>query len=185
MPSVRGSALLTRVAFVKERYGEDGYKRLLPLLRPETRQVLTGRLEARSWHPFESFVDLNVRADALFGKGDNRLCFDMGAYGADRNLGTLYRVFFQLGSVSFIMEKAAGLWSQHYDSGRLVSASEGPKLNTLRIEEFAAPHCAHCFSVMGWAARSVELTGASLVGAQRTGCRNWRDSACVMAFRLK
>jgi hypothetical protein len=185
MPSVRGSALLTRVAFVKERYGDEGWKRLFALLKPETRQVLSGRVESRSWHPFDAFVDLNVRADALFGKGDSRLCYEMGVYGADRNMNTIYKVFLQLGSVSFIMGKAAALWSEHYDSGRLVSTSDQRKSHSLRIEGFAQPSCAHCFSVMGWAARCVELTGATLEQQQRTKCRNWRDDACEFAFRTK
>lgn len=185
MPSVRANALLTRVAFVNERYGQDGMKRLLPTLRPETRHVIAAKLDPRSWQPFDAFVDLNVRADALFGKGDNRLCFEMGAYGADRSMTTLYRVFFQLGSVAFIMQKAAALWSEHYDSGQLTSQADSPKQLSLKIESFTSPHCSHCFSVMGWAARSAELTGASVAGSQRTSCRTWRDSACVLSFRLK
>ncbi|MGO8991709.1 MAG: hypothetical protein ACLQVI_00165 [Polyangiaceae bacterium] len=183
MPKVRGSAILTRVRYVKEKFGDEGWKRLEPTLSALSKQVLSGPVENRTWHPFETFIDLNVRIDALFGRGDNRLCYDIGAYGADKNLTTLYRVFFRLGSVSFIMGKAAALWSEHYDSGKLLSASDESKALTLTLEDFATPHCAHCFSVMGWAARSIELTGASLVGKQRTACRYWRDKACVMAFR--
>src|SRR4051812_24453617 len=136
VPKVRGSAILTRVAFVKERYGDDGWKRLQPLLAAPTRQTLAGTIENRSWHPFEAFVDLNVRIDGLFGRGDYRLCYEIGAYGADRNMNTLYRVFFKLGSVTFIMGKAAALWSEHYDSGRLISGSEDRRHLTMRIEEF-------------------------------------------------
>ncbi len=183
MAKVRGSALLTRVAYVKEKFGDEGWKRLQTLLSPQSRQVLAGTVENRTWHPFETFIDLNVRIDSLFGRGDYRLCMEMGAYGADRNLNTVYRIFFQLGSVPFIMSKAAALWTEHYDSGKLVSKSDQRKSLTLQIEEFVSPHCAHCFSVMGWAGRSIELTGASLVERQRTSCRNWRDASCTLAFR--
>jgi hypothetical protein len=186
MPRVRGSALLTRVSFVKERYGEEGWKRLHARLAPETQKVLAGRVESRSWHSFDAFVDLNVRADVLFGKGDNRLCYEMGAYGADRNMNTIYKVFFQRGTVSFMMGKAAALWSEHYDSGKLISKTDAKNTHSLSIVDFAQPACAHCFSVMGWAARCIELTGASLAEQQRTACRHWRgDAACVLSFRTK
>lgn len=180
---VRGSALLTRVAYVKDKFGEDGWKRLARSLAPATNQVLAGRIEPRTWHPFEAFIDLNVRIDALFGRGDYRLCYEIGAYGAEKNMTSLYRVFFKLGSLSFIMGKASALWSEHYDSGRLVSTISERRVLTLTIEDFSSPHCAHCFSVMGWAGKTAELTGARIVEKQRTACRHWRDGACAMTFR--
>jgi hypothetical protein len=182
MAKVRGSALVTRVAFVKERYGDEGWRRFETLLSPVTRRIVGATIDPRAWYPFEAFVDVNVRADALFGRGDYKLCFEMGGYGADRNMTTLYRVFFRLGSVSFVMGKAASLWSEHYDGGRLVTDGEDRKRFTLRIEDFPAPHCAHCMSVAGWAKRTVELTGATVLDTQRTACRNWRDAACTFVI---
>ncbi len=180
---VRGSALITRITFVKERWGDEGWKRLQAALSPLTKQVVDWKLDLRSWQPFEAFVDLNSRIDSLFGKGDYRLCYEMGAYGANRNMNTVYRLFIRLGSLSYVMGKAASLWSEHYDAGKLVTAVDEHVI-TLRIEEFPSPHCTHCFSVMGWAAKCGELTGARLGDTQRTACRNWRNPACVMAVRM-
>jgi hypothetical protein len=123
-----------------------------------------------------------VRIDSLFGKGDYRLCDEIGAYGADRNMKTIYKVFIRFGSLGYIMEKAASLWSEHYDAGRLVTSSDGKVLKVM-IEDFPTPHCAHCFSVMGWAGKCAELTGAKIGEKQRIACRHWRDPACVMTMR--
>ena len=123
------------------------------------------RKPATSPEPFELFVDLNVTADRLFGAGDLALCYHMGRFGADVNLTTLYRVFYKLGSPGFIMSRAAKVWGVNYDSGRLVWEGDEAHGLTMRIEDFATPHRAHCLSVLGWAARSIELSGGTLHNA--------------------
>ncbi|HEY2512909.1 MAG TPA: hypothetical protein VGI39_18710 [Polyangiaceae bacterium] len=182
MPKVRGSALLTRVAYVKDKWGEDGWKRVHAALSAATKQILAGHITPREWHPFDAFVDLNVRIDSLFGKGDYRLCYEIGAYGAEKNMSTIYKVFIRIGSLTFNLEKAASLWNEHYDAGRLVTKNENGFV-TLRIEDFPTPHCSHCFSVLGWAGKCAEMSGSKLLDKQRTGCRNWREGACIMSLR--
>jgi hypothetical protein len=60
-----------------------------------------------AWVPFDLFIDVNVEIDRLYGKGDLALCREMGRYGARLNLPTLYRIFYRLGSLGFILRKAA------------------------------------------------------------------------------
>jgi hypothetical protein len=49
----------------------------------------------------------------------------------------------------------------------------------IRIEGFDQPHPAHCRSVLGWAVRSVERSGATITGYAEERCRNRGDDACV------
>ena len=51
----------------------------------------------------------------------------LGRYGADANLTTIYRLFFKVGTVHWILGRAVRLWSAHYDSGYLEVVTRGPE----------------------------------------------------------
>lgn len=182
MAQVKGSAITTRIKYVRESFGEAGYRRLRDALTEESRGVIEARVMPHEWVPYSAFIDLNVTADKLFGTGDLSLCYQMGRYGAEVNLPTLYRIFYKLGTPHFIFHKAARLWEMHYDSGRLVPLSSGPKSLRIRIEDFESPHRAHCLSVLGWATKSVEMSGADVSTSEENLCRTRGDDACEMSL---
>lgn len=180
MAQVKGSAILSRLQYVEAKHGAQGSERLISSLAAETQGVLRRGLLAHQWAPYDAFVDVNVVADRLFGKGDLALCFEMGRHSAETNLPTLYRIFYRLGSPMFIFRKAARVWEVHYDSGRLVPVQDDERVIRVKILDFERPHRAHCLSVLGWAARSVEMSGATLTRAEEEKCRTRGDHACEM-----
>ncbi len=177
MPNVKGSALKSRFQFVEARYGSAGVDRLLGALPPEDGDLHAAGILVSQWYPFETFVRVMGTIDSLFGNGDLSLCIDMARYAADVNLTTLYRFFYRIGSVNFILGMAARLWRAHYDAGELAIRG-GERMATLQIVDWPAPERAHCLSVMGWATRSVELSGGAGVRATENGCRARGDSVC-------
>lgn len=184
MVEVKGSAITARIRFVRDRFGEQAYRRLKAALPEEDRATIDARVLPHSWVPFGLFVDINEKADELFGRGDLGLCREMGRYSAEVNLPTLYRIFYRFGTPSFIIRKAARLWDVHYSSGRLEVDSE-PDGVRLRIEGFATPHRAHCLSVLGWAERSAELSGADIVYSEEERCRTRGDDVCEIVARWR
>jgi hypothetical protein len=182
MSDVKGSAIAARVRFVRERFGDEGYARLVASVDDASRARLAGRILAHEWVPFALFRGLNVEADRLFGKGDLQLCYEMGRYSAEVNLPSLYRLFYRLRTPMFIFRKAARLWDVHYTSGKLTPIEERAGAIRLEIEGFAEPHRAHCMSVLGWAARSGELSGGRLRQAEETRCRTRGDAVCVLTL---
>jgi hypothetical protein len=183
MSSVKGAAITARLRFVRERQGEAGLKRVLQALPEAGRAALEANVLPGAWVPYDVFVDLCVTIDRLFGRGDLALCHEMGRYAADVNLPTLYRIFYRLGSPQFILRKAAQLWSVHYDSGKLATIEEGKGAVRLEMVGFERPHRAHCLSVLGWAARSVELSGGAVKSAEEERCRTRGDEICELALR--
>lgn len=185
MPNVKGAAITARLRFLRERHGEGGLRRVLDALPPEERAMVDARILPQSWAPYRLFVHLSVEADRLFGKGDYALCYEMGRFAAEVNLPTLYRLFYKLGNPLFIMRRAAQLWSVHYDSGRMVPVEGEPGVIRLRIEDFESPHRAHCQSVLGWASKSIELSGGILSGAEEERCRTRGADACELVARYR
>lgn len=182
MGQVKGSAITARIRFVRERFGESGYRRVRDALAAEHRAALDARVLPHAWVPYDLFIAFNVEIDRMFGAGDLATCVEMGRYAAEVNLPTLYRIFYRLGSPLFIMRKAAKVWQVHYDSGELTAVEEGPAAVRLSIVGFAEPHRAHCLSVLGWASRSIELSGATLLSAEEPSCRARGEETCEMVF---
>jgi hypothetical protein len=185
MANVKGAAISARLQFVRERHGEAGLARLLDALPEAERRVLDNRVLSHAWAPFEVFVEVAKTADRLFGQGDLALCTEMARYAAEVNLPTLYRLFYRLGSPQYILRKAAQLWSVHYDSGKLVVIEEGQGKVRLEIVDFESPHRVHCLSVLGWAARSVELSGGHVLYAEEERCRARGDETCELLLRWR
>lgn len=178
---VKGSAVTARLRFVRDLYGEPGVKHVKEALEPRHRAAIDRRVMPHDWVPFDLFVGLSTEVDRLYGKGDLELCREMGRFAAKVNLPTLYRIFYALGSPGFIIGRAVRVWDVHYDSGRIsadVERVQRSERALLTLRDFATPHRAHCLSVLGWAERSVELSGGRLVEASETTCRTRGDDAC-------
>jgi hypothetical protein len=178
--NVKGSALASRVLWVQLEHGDAGYKRLLAQVTPELRSSIEMGVNKAKWYPFEQFVELNLVLDRLFGKGDLGLIKELGRFGADANLKTIYRLFYKVGTVHWILGRAVRLWSAHYDSGFMEVATRGAKAAVLRIRGFATPHTAHCLSVQGWCERSIELSGGKKPVLKETKCRTRGDELCQL-----
>ena len=102
----------------------------------------------------------------------------LGRHGADANLTTVYRIFMRVGTVKWILARAARLWTMHYDSGRLLVREFPANEVELEIFEFARPHRVHCLSVQGWVERSAQLSGGEQVVVKEVDCRANGDDRC-------
>ena len=187
MANVKASAALARLRYAREFHGAAGEASLIDALKPEHQALVRRGLLPQEWVPFALFVDLNVKADRLFGRGDLGLVYQLGRYGADVNLKTIYRIFYKLGSPAFIISRAPNVWSMIYDAGRFTITPSGGKENAVlcRIDQFPTPHRAHCLSVLGWAARSIELSGGTLINAIERSCRQRGEEHCEFFIRWK
>lgn len=182
MANVKGSALATRVNWVALNHGQPGLDRLCAQVSPELAGSVQGGIAVAKWYPFDQFVELVDTIDRLFGKGDGVLTHELGRYGADAALTTIYRLFFRVGTVRWVMARAARLWHLHYDSGKL-ELREDPEAIELAIRDFPTPDCTHCLSVRGWAERSIELSGGEKVTTEMTSCRRKGAAECCMRAR--
>ncbi len=178
--NVKGSALSSRVLWVQLNHGEAGMSRLLAKCSTALRANIERGIAKATWYPFDEFIELITTIDRLFGKGDLELVRELARHGADANLTTIYRLFYKVGTTHWILGRAVRLWGAHYDSGTLEVMTRGPKTAVLKIRDFATPHEVHCRSVMGWAERSIELSGGKNVVSKQTKCRMRGDDCCQL-----
>lgn len=178
MANVKGTAFSSRLLWVRLNHGQEGVERLVAAVEAPLGQVLREGAVMSKWYPFEQFVELNLAIDRLWGRGDLSLVKSLGRHGADANLTTIYRLFYKVGTVKWILARASRLWGMHYDSGNLyVDLYPGREVG-LRIEDFESPHRAHCLSILGWAERSIELSGGTDVKIAEVACRTRGGPMC-------
>jgi hypothetical protein len=178
MAQCKGFLFTARLKYVQEKHGPEGSRRLHEQLAPQTQALIERHALPHEWVPFAAFIDVNVVADRLFGKGDLALCREMGAWSAEANLPRVFRFFYRFGSPMFLFERAAKLWGGHYDSGRMETMRDQDGAAHLVIYDFGEPHRAHCLSVLGWCVRSIEMSGAKVHSAAEQRCRLRGDECC-------
>lgn len=181
MPNVKGSALDARFRWTQKHHGPAGLDTLLRALPAADRALWEAVILPSSWYPFGAFVRANEAIDRAFGTGDLALVPVVGRWAADANLPTLYKFFYQLGSVSFILGMGSRLWRMNYDAGRL-DVTVGDHVATVSIVDWPEPHRVHCLALKGWMTRSAELSGATDVTFDETSCRAKGDATCSFAI---
>jgi len=170
--------MTSRVLWVELGHGAAGIDRLVRQSSPEVREGVERGFAKAKWYPFEQFVELNETIDRLFGRGDLGLVKQLGRYSADANLTTIYRLFFKVGSVQWILGRAVRLWGAHYDAGYFEVATRGNRAAVLRLRGFPTPHRVHCLAVGGFVERSLELSGGKRPIVEESKCRTRGDEHC-------
>ena len=175
--NVKGSTLDARMRFIEKRWGETGVKNLLDALPEEDRHRLSPVVLSSNWYPYETYIRVLETIDRLYGHGDPKLIAEIARFAADHNLPRLYKFFYSVSSVRLILSMGLRLWKLNYDAGYLEVKTEDKHV-TLWIRDFPQPHHLHCLSVMHWAGRSVELSGATIVRIEEVSCRALGASEC-------
>jgi hypothetical protein len=186
MVQVKGTAIAGRLRWVERYHGAPALKKVLEQLkdRDAARRLETGALRS-AWYPFDLFIDLTETIDRVLGKGDGALYRQVAAQTAEDDLSTVYKVFFRFLQPMFIVQKAAQLWSSYYNSGKLLATSPEKSAIEIEIQGFETPRWTHCESVLGWAQRSIQLTGVKDVRGQHLECRGKGAARCRIKVTWK
>lgn len=178
MSSARVKAPTVRVRdhYVLAQYGKTSRERFRAHASPALRSTL--ETPGDYWVDFAQFVEATELACRLFGDGDPTLARAIGRFGAEANMGVWRSLVFRLLSPQTVLNIASGLWSHHYDGGRLVVARDGSNGVSVRIEDFPAPHRLHCLSIEGWLHRTIELGRPKELNVTELSCRLRGGAAC-------
>ena len=177
MQQVKGSVLISRLAFVEQMAGKDGVERVLATLPGEDRRALRD-LVAVQWCAF----DLGKRLDAaivdVLAHGNAQFFERLGAASAESNLATVHRAFITPGDPHAFLGKAPQIYRLYYDTGRREYRKTGDRsaeLTTYDAETFSAPDCA---TVIGWYRKALEMCGAAGIDIVEEECRARGGKAC-------
>ena len=181
MGKVKGTAISGRLRYAQRRGGDDAVRAVVAAISDaETREQLAdGRALKSAWYPFETLVETTVAIDRLFGKGDLGILIDVGGDVAEADLNSVYKLFIAVATPQYLIDKAASLWRNYYDTGELVVAAREPQRALIELRNFDTPHRAHCLSVLGWMIRSLQLCGCKDVVGHHETCRAIGHGQCL------
>ena len=181
---MRGATVLARIDWIRKHHGLESLERVLAAMPPAKANVIRSAVVASLWIRVDAVMAFIEAIDQVLGRGDLSLVRPLARHAARTNMPLLYRIFYKLGSVEFIMSKAAAVWHAHYDSGVATSRTVPGGLR-FRVTDFATPHRIHCQSFLGWAEEIISLCGAELVSAREVECRLSGGKVCEFEVKYR
>lgn len=175
---VQAATVRLRMAYVEQKHGVEARQRFMMQASPALREVLSAAPGKSAWVDFELFVEATVLVDRMFGRGDMALAWDIGRFAAGHEIGVWKSLIMRVVRPSMLLGVVSGVWSHHYDSGRLVSRVVGPTAMLVGIENFPTPHRAHCYSIAGWIHGSLEQGPRKNINVRELSCRAHGGRSC-------
>jgi uncharacterized protein (TIGR02265 family) len=179
---VKGSVLLSRLAFTHEQAGEAAVARVLARL-PARYRAEAERMLPSAWYPFELGKLLDAAIVEEVGGGRSDFFLRLGAASAERNLTGVHKGFLVPGDPHRFLAQAPQIYSFYYDRGRRRYERTGERealLITEDAETFSAPDC---LTVVGWHVKALEMCGARGVRVVEEECRARGGTVC--RYRLR
>jgi hypothetical protein len=176
---VQVATVRLRDVFVETRFGVEAHQRFRMTASPQLRELLTSAQDPKSgWVEFDLFIEATVLADRLFGRGDLALASQIGKFAAGHSAGIWKRLFMRHVSPETVLGMAAGLWSHHYDGGKMISRAFGATGLHVEIADWPKPHRAHCLSMGGWMEGSLEMGPRKKPALRELSCRALGARTC-------
>jgi hypothetical protein len=176
---VQATTVRLREAYVEHHFGIEGRQKFRHAASPELRRFLVANADPKGgWVDFELFIQATVLVDSLFGEGDLELAWDIGRFASNHAVGVWKRLIMRHVRPATLLGLTAGVWSHHYDGGRLLSRSLGTHGLHITIADFPRPHRAHCLSIGGWMEGSLLMGPRRNTSVRESSCRARGESTC-------
>lgn len=156
----KGFILQSRLAFVRERFGDSAVEKVLALLPEGDRATLRGLILISSWYPLELAIRLDEAIGAAFGERSEQALRDLGRRSADDNLTKFQGSFIQGKTPGAFLALAPAVYRMYYETGGREYQPRTPTSGELITTGAEGVTAGDCLTVMGWYERALEMTGA-------------------------
>ena len=184
MARTKGVGFCNVRSFTIERFGADGWARLLAAMAPDDREVLASVIGV-GWYDLALYARLIRRLDGMHGQSDLGLVAELGRYEAEQDLTTIHRLFMRLANPAFVIEKAAEYWRRFHDTGEFHVTRDGPTRLHGTLDGWGVVDSALCREVAAYISRLLELVGAKDVRIQHPRCRAHGEEVCAFVMNWK
>lgn len=178
MAKTKGLSFNYAIEFVRENYGEEGFKRVLDALSDGDRMVLSEKILHVSWRPTKTFSNFLSAIDKVLGKGKRDLSREAGRFVAEHSLSKFYKVIIRLASPMKVLDRASELWKDFDDTGELQIEKTGPNSAIARVIDHQDGSGSGCNHTTGFFEKTLEMTGAKNVAIAHTKCIFRGDEHC-------
>ncbi len=175
--SIKGTVLVSRLAFVRGQRGGVGVDAVIARLPEDDQRIFQNPIMPFGWYSFDLYSRLDAAIAEVLdqGKGIFRV---LGAVSAKDNLSGDHKRFLQGRDPHGLLRNAASLYKLYYDTGERTYERTGDKTAILRTIGGRAYSAADCLTVVGWHEKAIEMCGGLSPRVTETSCRARGASLC-------
>ena len=119
MERVKG-VTLSFTEYIAERYGKGELAAFASVLRPDAARVILEGPVKSTWYSRDLYFNILIEFARRYARGNPaHLMRDIAAFSAERDPNSIYRFFLKFGYPGYVLGKAAVLWQNYYDGGKM------------------------------------------------------------------
>ncbi len=168
---VKGSALRSTMNYLREHFTSEQVNRVLSALPAGHRDELSKPILISTWYDSAILFNLMNAMARESGQPSEVLFHRLGRQSCDDGLNTVYRIFFKIGTPSYMLKFTVQVWRNYYDEGKFVVLSGSSNQAHIRLQDVSFPDSGMCVRVTGWLERALELSGARNIRMSHSACR--------------
>jgi len=162
MANMRGASILGTLDYTRRNFGEDGLRRALAAMSPETRQAIGDPSQptilTQGWYDCRLVSDLTRAIDQTCGRGDLALARAAGKHVAFEDVNRFFKWLLRLSGPATLFTRASSVWNNYHSAGRYVFEGLDGRRARIRIEDWDSADPVICKRIEGWIERALELT---------------------------
>ena len=170
MGNIRGLSLSSAVKYVKTTYGDEGLAKVIEAMPEEYRKHFSGDREPMQWYPMKGQEAFMHATEKTFGKGDYQECAKIGRFSCEDAFGGLYKMFLEMGKPHTIIRRGPLAWRLINETGELEIEVMSEQETKAKITEFEDPDKCHCWYLVGYFEKILELSGGKNVKVKELQC---------------
>lgn len=183
MGKVKGTKITSKLAYVREVYGEDMERALLDSLEEDDRRRVAGTLDI-GWYPQELYERVVGALVDVVGNGDERELDRVGAHSAERQARGAYSVYFRDKKPVALLEAMAPMHAMLNRPGEMQVEPRADGHVTLLVSSPRGQvQC--CRVARAFYRRAVELCGGRDVTVREVECSGREAPACRFEVRWR
>jgi hypothetical protein len=176
---VRGMALLACRAYVKERFGEAGWTRLMAQLPPDhQREVWNTLVLSTGWYEVRVFDVFLDAAQQVFGAEDPRMGRGMGDRIARADLKFYHSLVMPLLSPARVLGAVSRIWPTYWSQGGMSVVDRADKSLRIVLDNPGVPPLLCGAIAPGWGATAIELTRTRCIRVDEVQCVRKGAATC-------
>lgn len=177
-----GSGFLNTKTSLLKNHGPEKVERILSTMSTEAQRSARFAL-ASTQYPVEHISEFLAAIKQVLGPDDPELNFKISKQAAKDTFSMLYKLYFKLGKPQAIINKAASIWTNLCNSGRLLVDTPRPRQVVLTLMDFDYIDPEFCGQrLRGWYQAPLELSGCTVTESLHCHCRAFGDSVCRWRF---
>lgn len=121
MTKLKAISVLECREYVRERFGPEAMARVQAAMSDTARgQVYSEQLLSSDWVDVDAALEHGLRVDAMLGRGDGKLCYEMVCELTARHHRGLYKAILNAENPREALARSGRLWPRFYDAGEVL-----------------------------------------------------------------